>query len=239
MALFITMLMTLVFVACPTIGCDRILAQFSIKVIPEWMDDTIPDQRCVFLVAVEEEGEEVCAGKTVNISATASNSEVTVHPEAITPGQVAEVTVIPNETSVDTTLTVTISGERCGLRKTESATIVVRESVPSTGVYATELRERFIPWLAEEYPEFGITSETEWVGTVVRPHIDIVGYYLFFSEDWEMGLRWHVMVPPHDWAEIYLRHRTTELSPTHGFKISSLDANEEPHAVQPEESVWR
>ncbi|GAJ04175.1 unnamed protein product, partial [marine sediment metagenome] len=74
---------------------------------------------------------------------------------------------------------------------------------------------------------------------IVLPHIMVVMYYLFFSEDWEMGLRWHVTIPPYDWAEIYLRHRTTEVSPTYAFKISSLEAQDEPQAVEPEEMVWR
>jgi len=106
-------------------------------------------------------------------------------------------------------------------------------------LYATELRDKFIPWLAANHPELGITSQTEWTGTIVTPHIMVVMYYLFFSEDWEMGLRWHVTIPPYDWVEIYLRHRTTEVSPSYAFKISSLEAQAEPEAIEPEELVWR
>jgi len=111
------------------------------------------------------------------------------------------------------------------------------------GSLAAEIRDEFIPWLAENHPEFGITSETEWTGTIVRPHFMVVMFYLFFSEEWEMGVSWHVMVPPHDWARIYLRHRFTEVSPSYAFEISSRDAQEEPHAVDLKdafaESVWR
>lgn len=89
---------------------------------------------------------------------------------------------------------------------------------------ATEIRDRFIPWLATNHPEFGITSENEWTETIVRPHIAVVMFYLFFSEDWEMGVSWHVMIPPHDWARIYLRHRFVEVQPSYAFEISSLDA---------------
>jgi len=52
-----------------------------------------------------------------------------------------------------------------------------------------------------------------------------------------------VMIPPHDWARIYLRHRFTEVGPSYAFEISSLDAKEEPHTIDLEdafaESVWR
>ncbi len=68
-------------------------------------------------------------------------------------------------------------------------------------------------------------------------------FYLFFSEDWEIGISWHVTIPPHDWTRIYLRHRTTELQPSFAFEISSRDAQETPHAVDLAdafaEDVWR
>ena len=217
-------------------------APFSMQVIPEHMEDTIAGQRCVFLVVVADEGPGSGEGKSVDISATAIGATVTVSPEAIKSGQVAEVAVIPSEASIGSTVTLVIDGERKGLKQTEITSLTVGESIPDPEglvAYATEIRDKFIPWLAANHPEFGITGETEWIPTLVCPHIVVVMYYLFFSEDWEMGVRWHVTIPPHDWAEIYLRHRTTEVSPSHAFKISSLEAQEEPQAVRPEESVWR
>ena len=38
----------------------------------------------------------------------------------------------------------------------------------------------------------------------------IVSHYLFFSEEWEMHVEWHIMVPPYDWAKIDLRHMFDE-----------------------------
>ena len=225
-------------------GCDSSdeePVEFSMQVIPESIEDSIPGQRCVFLVAVEDEGND--EGGEVNISATVEGATVTINPQAITPGQVAEVTVIPDELVVDGTLTLTatITGEREGLDQTETVTIVVSGTVWPEELLPTAIgmRDKFIPWLAANHPELGITSETEWVSSVVYPHIVVVMYYLFFSEQWEMGLRWHVTIPPHDWAEIYLRHRTTETVPSYAFKISSLDAGDDPQIVTPPESVWR
>lgn len=47
----------------------------------------------------------------------------------------------------------------------------------------------------------------------------------------------------HDWARIYIRHQFTEVQSSYAFEISSLKAQEEPHAVDPKdafaESVWR
>ena len=104
------------------------------------------------------------------------------------------------------------------------------------------MRDKFIPWLAANHPEFGITSETEWTGTIVKPDIMVVMYYLYFSEDWEMGVQWHVTIPPHNWARIYLRHRITEVRPSYAFEISSWSEEGDPHAIDLKdvaESVWR
>lgn len=256
----LVMLLGIMLTGC--IPLDEEPVEFSMQVVPESIEDSVPGQRCVFLVTVENKvygqyGE-------VSISATVEGATVTVNPMVIIPGQVAEVTVIPDELimggmvpvpdngrepiepiepgpDTDRTLTVTITGERVGIEHVETVTIVVGGAMGPEELLLTarSMRDRFPPWLAANHPELGITSETEWVSSIVRPHILVVMYYLFFSEEWEMGVRWHVTIPPHDWAEIYLRHRTTEMVPSHAFKISSLTAEDDPQAVTPPESVWR
>ena len=238
---FLVLVMTSIMAVCLIAGCRAEPAPFSMQVIPEHIEDAIAGQRCVFLVSVADEGEGSGKGEVVSISATAPGSVVTVNPQAITPGQVAEVTVIPVEASAGGTLTVTVDGEREGLKQTETITVRVWGE-DGLGSLAAEIRDKFIPWLAANHPEFGITSETEWTGTIVRPNIVVVMYYLFFSEDWEMGVSWHVTIPPHNWARIYLRHRFTEAAPSYAFEISSWSAQEEPYApyaIDPPESVWR
>ena len=212
---------------------------FSMQVIPEHIKDSIPEQRCVFLVVVEDEGE------AVDISATTSSGSVTVNPQTITPEQVAEVTVIPDEASVGGNVTVTVSGERDGLKQIETVTVWVVEGEDGLWSYATKVRDAFIPWLAANHPEFGITSETEWTGTIVYPGLYIYSYYLFFSDEWEMGVCWHVTRVPDDWAEIYLRKRFTEVQPSYAFRIDSFKTEPqlEPHVIDPldlhEPPLWR
>ena len=67
-----------------------------------------------------------------------------------------------------------------------------------------------------------------------------MSHYLFFSDEWEMGMQWHVTIAPHDWARIYLRRRFTEASPSASFEIPSLsDPASEPQEIQPHEAVFR
>ena len=216
---------------------------FSIEVIPVHMEDTIAGQSFVFMVTVTDEETKDNETKPVNISATAPDAKVTVGPQAIAAGYVAEVVVVPEEASTGNTITVTIEGERDGLKKTEIATLIVQAAPPAIkelAAYAAELRDKFIPWLAENYPDLNITSETKWAGTVVYPNTpDIMGYYLLFSEKWEMGIRWHVTTESDDWVRIYLRLRTAELTPSKAFEISSVRAQEEHHPIEPPKEVWR
>ena len=226
-------------------------APFSIQVLPEEVQDSYPGQQCVLLVAVQDEGEGSLKGGAVSLTVTVPRAEATIDPEEITPGQVAEVTVMPLEESANFNLIADITGERGGLTNTNSSTIQVGVAFidgrngdeDPLAIYAREIQSKFIPWLAENYPDFGITNETEWTGVNIRPHFMVVMYYLFLSDEWEMGLTWHVMIPPHDWARIYVRHRYNEMSPSYAFEISSLQGNEEPRTVSLEdafaESVWR
>jgi len=222
---------------------------FSIQIIPEHIEPSVPGQRCVFLVGVADEEGSGQGGK-VTITATVTSEvfgTVTVEPQAIAPDEVAEVTVIPEEVDRGKSFTVVVRGERGGVERIEEATLeVVEGSEDELGAMAAEMRDQFIPWLAVNHPELGITSETEWIGTIVKPGILVVMYYLFFSEEWEMGVTWHVTRSPDNWTRIYLRHRLTEMRPSRGFEISSWSTeDEEPHGIDVEDpmyfmsEVWR
>jgi hypothetical protein len=193
---------------------------------------SIPGQRVVFLVVVEDTGKGNGYGKAIDISATAASAEVSVDNPAIKSGEVAEVTLIPDQMSANKMLTLTIGGRRSGLEQTETVAIEVMEGEDDLSAYAAEIRDKFVPWLAANHPEFGITSETKWTGTVVNPGILVVMHYIFYSEDWEMYVTWHVMIPPYDWAKIYLRSRFTETHPSYAFEISSLQGEEAPHSIE-------
>ena len=215
-------------------------APFSMEVIsrptiPVGVEEnimSIAGQRVVFLVVVEDTGEGSSYGKDVDISATVSGAEVTVYNPAIKSGEVAEVIMTPDQVSTNKVLALTIRGKRSGLEQTETITVEVIDWEDELGALAAEMRDKFIPWLATNHPEFGITSETEWTGTIVNPNIMVVMHYIFYSDDWEMYLTWHVTIPPYDWTRIYLRSRFTETQSSYAFEISSVQGQEEPHSIE-------
>jgi len=192
---------------------------------------SIPGQRCIFLVTVEE-NKTGTGAKAVKLSATSTDCDVTIFPQEIISGQVAELTVIPSEVNLGKNVTIILQGERDGLKRTEKITVEVIEWEDTLEPEAASMRDRFTQWLSKNHPELGIINETAWMGTMVNPRILVVMHYMFQSEDWEMYVTWHVMIPPYDWTRIYLRHRFNETAPSYAFEISSVQGNTEPLAIE-------
>lgn len=215
------------------------IVPFSLNVIsrPASFGDalyTVPNQKCLFLVTIEE-NQTIQGSKAVTISATSPDCQITVFSQTITSGKVAEVTVVPDEADVGKNVTVTIQGERGGLKQTKTVTfeVIAEEDREETlGPEAVSIRNNFTQWLSTNHPELGITNETAWTGTVVNPRVLVVMHYMFLSEDWEMYVTWHVMIPPYDWAQIYLRHRYNQTTPTCAFEISSLQEHAQPQPIE-------
>ena len=214
------------------------ITTFRINVTPEQLNgDSIAGQHCVFLVTITNEGQE--GQLPVRISATAPGSEVVIYQQDIVEGQVAEVVVIPAPASIGKTIKVTITGSRGSSTDKKVVSFAVVEGEDDRQEYAEMLLDRFVSWLATNHPELGITDDTAWNGTMVSPVWLVVSHYLFFSEEWELHISWHIMVPPYDWAKIDLRHRFDELEPSYAFEISSVNATSEPVPTEVPETVWR
>ena len=230
----------------PTSGEADENTAFHINVIPEtpeeiyeelFYKESIAGQHFVFLVTITDEGQ---GGQLpVRISAKARGAEVVIYQQDIVEGQVAEVVVIPKQASIGKTIKVTITGKQGKLTDKKVVSFKVVEGEDDRQEYAGILLDRFVSWLATNHPELGITEDTAWNGTMVSPVWLVVSHYLFFSEEWEVHISWHIMVPPYDWAKIDLRHRFDELEPSYAFEISSLNATSEPVPTEVPETVWR
>ena len=209
---------------------------FQLKVInrPAFFGEvvySIPGQKCMFLVTLLENQTNTESG-AVKLTVTSPDCEASIYPQTITRGQVAEITVIPTTAKVGMNVMMTLTGERGGVKRTLNLSTEVLEAEDNLGPEAVEKRNMFTAWLAEKHPDLGITDETVWTGTVVNPRVLVVTHYMFLSEEWEMYVTWHVMIPPYDWAKIYLRHRLDESAPTYAFEISSIQGQAEPEAIE-------
>ena len=189
-------------------------------------------QKCIFLVSIIDQASSGSGSVQISALNEENMADVQVNPSRINAGQIAEVIVVPKTESVGKNLTITITGARNGLVQKETTKVEVIDWEDTLGPEAAEMRDKFIPWLAANYPQFNITSETKWEGTIVNPRILVVMHYIFLSDEWEMYVTWHVMIPPSDWVKVYLRHRSNETSSSYAFEISSIEGGDAPHPIE-------
>ncbi len=193
---------------------------FDLIVHPQFVQGALAGIPVTLLVTVEdaEEG----AGE-VSISASFPDGSVTVDPESIAAGEIAEVTLTADAVEADLETAVTVTARRGSLERTASRPLVVIPGEDDLGPMAADLLELFTEWLQDNHPDLGIGPEREFDGNVVAPRLLVVSHYMFADEEYELGLSWHVTVQPHDWAELYIRRRDA-LTPTRAFKLSSWSA---------------
>ena len=205
----------------------------DLLVLPQQLNGfAIAGQQVVFLVAPG------ASDLPMTVTADATGAATTVLEATLSePDDVAEVVVVPELGAVGVTVTMTGTGRE----DTEEQVVAfdVVEGEDDRAADAARMRDLFVPWLAANRPELGITEATEWQGTMVSPQWLVVSHYLFFSAEWEMHVEWHIMVAPDDWARIDLRRRFEETAPSEAFEVSSVTEGGEPHRYEVPASIWR
>ena len=224
----------------PTPAPSPSVAPFSIDVSPPEdppaVRAAIPGQRVCFLVTVTDPAS---PASPVSIAASATGATIQgIEPAALVPGTVGEVCVVPDATSVEATAQVTITATRDGGTLTVERSLPVFPMADERLADARPYFDRWAAWLIAEHPELGITASTEWTPEFVSTLL-VVSHYAWWSDEWEVTVAWHNMIAPHDWTEIHLRHRWTDVAPSLAFRIDSVSGETEPHAVAPPEVVVR
>lgn len=235
---FLTTVIVVVSAVAITSGLPPGVGGFTLDVYPpEISGDAIAGQRVVFLVSFSPAGPG--GPSSVRLAAHAPQSTVLVTPEDLARGQVGEVAVIPDVTAVGAAIALTFTARANGVTRTQSVNFSVVEGEDGRAEHARELRVLFVQWLQENAPELHISNQTQWLGTIVSPRWLVVEHYLFFSEEWETHVYWHVMIPPSDWARIDLRERSTGYTPSLSLEISSVSGGTAVHPIPPPEDTWR
>lgn len=210
----------LVVFAVVVAGCSGSASDtpFELEVMPEFVNGVYPETGLVLLATVASADD-----SPVTLTAEAAGASAVVEPAEISPGDVAEVTVTPEAPAAEVPLTVSVSAVRGEVEHTVERETSVVPFTDELGPEAGELFAVFATWLGENRPDLGITPATEADGGAVAPMLLVVTHYAYMSAEWEIGLAWHIMIPPDDWAELYLRPRD-EVAPTEAFRLSSRAA---------------
>jgi hypothetical protein len=181
----------------------------------------IPGERVCFLIVFPEES----SGSTWTAVVEGATVESSLKGTAVD-----ELCVVPDATPVETTAHVTITANIIG----QAAPVKVQRSIvvwPETDGRANDAQpyfERWIAWLAANHPELGITADTAWQPSYVSTFL-VVSHYAYWSDEWEMVVTWHNMIPPDDWTDVFLRRRGTDQLYTIGFRQDSVSQNTQPH----------
>lgn len=193
---------------------------FELRVSPEFVQGAIPGAATGVLVTIADDDE---SDAPVVLTASADGAQVTIERGQISEGEVAEVTVVADPATAERPLNITVTGRRGDVEQAATRSTTVFPWEDDRGVFAAQLLDLFTIWLADQQPALGIDADTEFTGSFVAPGLLVVSHYLFMSDEWEVGLSWHIMVAPDDWAEIYLRPRR-EAAPTLAFRLASQQA---------------
>jgi hypothetical protein len=192
---------------------------FELRVEPDFVQGVIPGEELIVPVSIEDIAG---SGGEVNLAVNATGGRASVNPRLIKAGEVAEVMYIAESGTgtEEVPMTLTITATRGSQEQTHEISTVVVPWEDTLAATANEIFAIFRPWLAENRPELGIDNQTQFEGTLVAPYLLEVSHYAFFNQDWEVGLAWHIMTAPHDWAQLYLRPRG-EMAPIEAFQLNS------------------
>jgi hypothetical protein len=189
-------------------------------VAPQFVQGIVPGEAVPVLVSVTDS---VRGAGDVSLAATFPAGSVSVEPARIAPGEIAEVTLTADSVIDEVVSELIITATRGSVQQTANREVIVMPFENDRGEMAADVLGIFTPWLAREHPDLDITPEIRFEGVMVAPRLLVVSHYMFTNESYELGISWHVMVAPDDWAELYVRPRG-EPRPTRAFRVSSWSA---------------
>lgn len=154
--------------------------------------------------------------------------------------QFLEIFLYPTEIHLDSEIDVKVTVKTdTGRSFSESMKIKIVNWTTSLPLEIIEMRDHFMQYFEENSTFSDLNSSTPWEFCGSPAQILIVEHYLFKSEFWEMELSRHVMIPPYDWIQVYLRPRN-HATPIWSAKIDSWSLNNNSiYEIEPPTEIFR
>lgn len=184
---------------------------------PEFVNRLIAGDRPLALVEVSGDAQAGPAGLTG--TSTMDGMSVRLEPASVAAGEVAEVWVEVPAVDRDVPFTVTVTATRGSDEVSVSIDATAVPGVDDMADTAGQIAQVFLDAMADEVPGLPSTAAELTLGTPVAGLL-VVTHYAWFTPEYEVGLAWHIMVAPDDFAELYVRPRS-ELAPARAFRLGS------------------
>jgi hypothetical protein len=199
---------------------DGAESPFQMTSSPEFVQGVIPGERPLAIVEILDGEDPVALTGSGSLEPSGQAVDVTFLPPSVEPGGVAEVWAEVPDVTDEELLTVTVTGRRGSVEEQLTITTPVVPFTDELEATALDIAEVFLTGLTDgtvALPEDrnGLTG-----GTPVASQLLVVSHYAWFTDELEVGLSWHIMVAPDDWAELYVRPRD-QARPAAAYRLSS------------------
>jgi len=124
-----------------------------------------------------------------------------------TKSNVAEITIQPGLKAEIKNYEIILNAYHAGLTKSLRFVVEMYPYQQFDTSWVVTKRDEFMPWLEHEHPEFADVLDQEWFAYLTYPQIWVVEHWTFLSDEWELRICFHVMIPPYDWSMMRLRKR--------------------------------
>jgi hypothetical protein len=195
---------------------DADAGPFELSTSPEFVNMVIPGRRPLALVTATSD----VTGR-IELTATTSfeGSSVELVPSEIDPGEVAEIWIDLPEVDQEMPIEVTVDASRGDETRAVSISATAMPGSDDLESTASDIAAVFLAELAESVDTLPAATSELTGGTPVGGLL-VVSHYAWFTDTAEIGLAWHVMVAPDDWAELTIRPRD-QLAPTEAYRLTS------------------
>ncbi|MGD9995603.1 MAG: hypothetical protein AB7L17_02905 [Ilumatobacteraceae bacterium] len=130
----------------------------------------------------------------------------------------AEVWVDLPDTDQETPFTVTVTASRDDAHSSVDVAAIEAPGTDDLAPMATDIAAVYLRDLADTS---GLPATVdELTGGTPVAGLLVVSHYAWFTDEYEIGLAWHIMIAPDDFSELYVRPRG-ELAPTQAWRIDS------------------
>jgi len=210
----------------------------QVKFIPDQIK-SYPNHTAWLLLDIKTKNEDTMSNLSINIDTNSSiDRELEIWDNSPL-SKVVEVFLYPNVTHLNTFIEVKVNVSSGRIFKLDYATIRVIDWVLDIPPIINTMRDKFVNYLSTHHANFGINGSTVWKKLGSAAQILVVEHYLFKSTYWEMELKRHATIAPHDWVEIYLRPRSSLFPNWSGHIDSWSSGNHTVIEIQPPDVVYR